>query len=41
MCNLKNNINESIYKIETDIEHKFKYTKGGREGKKDKLRVWD
>ena len=41
MCNLKNNINESIYKIETDIEHKFKYTKGRREGKKDKLRVWD
>ena len=42
MWNLRNNTNESIYKMETDsdIERKLMVTKGESQGRK-KLRVWD
>ena len=43
MQNLKNNTNECICKAETDsdIENKLVVTKGEREGRRDKLGVWD
>ena len=39
----KDNINEYKYKRETDsdTENILMVTKGEREGRKDKLRVWD
>ena len=43
MWNIKNNTNESIYKTETDsdIENKLMVNKGEREGRRDKLGIWD
>ena len=43
MCNLKNEMNELIYKTETDItdiENKHGYVRGKGVGK-DKLGMWD
>ena len=43
MWNLKYNAHELIYKTETDtdIENKFRITKGERGWRRDKLGVWD
>ena len=43
MQNLQNSTNESIYKTETDsdIENKLMVNKGEREGRRDKLGIWD
>ena len=43
MCNLRNNTNESIYKLETDswTLKTNMVTKGEREAGRDKLGVWD
>ena len=43
MWNLKSKTNESMYKTKRliDIESKLMVTKGEREGRRNKLGVWD